>query len=425
MRDVIVIGAGLAGLMGALALADAGRRPYVLAKGQGATHWTAGTIDVWGAPGAASLHDALGQLISERPDHPYGRAGLAAVEGALARFRALMDAARYPYVGSMERNVMLPTAIGALRPAALMPATMAAGDARLGGDVLIAGFRELRDFFPPVAADNLRAQGVAARGVYLELPPGTARTLDFSTRNFADLFDDAGFRQDVGRQLRALRGSATRIGLPAVLGLKAPLVVVEELQRLAGAPVFEIPTLPPSVPGMRLFRIFEQAIVQAGGRLQIGAWVHGASGRGTHLDAVSSEAAARRQEYRAHGFLLATGGMAGGGLRSDHTGALRETALGLPVEAPAARGEWFSQHWLAPQGHPIYRAGVAVDGMLRPLDGERVMYDNVAVAGAALAGADLIRERCYTGVALATGWQAARLLSERLPAPGTGAMGNP
>jgi anaerobic glycerol-3-phosphate dehydrogenase len=63
--------------------------------------------------------------------------------------------------------------------------------------------------------------------------------------------------------------------------------------------------------------------------------------------------------------------------------------------------------------------------MLRPLDGERVMYDNVAVAGAALAGADLIRERCYTGVALATGWQAARLLSKRLPAPGTGAMGNP
>ena len=48
MRDTIVIGAGLAGLMGALALAEAGRKPLVLAKGQGATHWTGGTIDVWG-----------------------------------------------------------------------------------------------------------------------------------------------------------------------------------------------------------------------------------------------------------------------------------------------------------------------------------------------------------------------------------------
>ena len=32
MRDTIVIGAGLAGLMGALALAEAGRRPQVLAE---------------------------------------------------------------------------------------------------------------------------------------------------------------------------------------------------------------------------------------------------------------------------------------------------------------------------------------------------------------------------------------------------------
>ena len=49
MREAVVIGAGLSGLMGALALAEAGLRPLVLAKGQGATHWSAATIDIWGA----------------------------------------------------------------------------------------------------------------------------------------------------------------------------------------------------------------------------------------------------------------------------------------------------------------------------------------------------------------------------------------
>jgi len=58
-----------------------------------------------------------------------------------------------------------------LTSAALLPATMAAGDSRLGGAVLLAGFRELRDFFPPLAAANLAAQGMLARGVYLRLPP--------------------------------------------------------------------------------------------------------------------------------------------------------------------------------------------------------------------------------------------------------------
>src|SRR5512132_3533749 len=102
MRDTIVIGAGLAGLMGALALAEAGRKPLVLAKGQGATHWTAGTIDVWGAGGASEPLAALRDLIQARPEHPYARAGAEAVEQALSRFRSLMEAARYPYVGSLE-----------------------------------------------------------------------------------------------------------------------------------------------------------------------------------------------------------------------------------------------------------------------------------------------------------------------------------
>ncbi len=412
MRDTIVIGAGLAGMMGALALAEAGHRPLVLAKGQGATHWTSGTIDVWGGDAVRSLRDHLGSLIAERPNHPYARAGVAGVEAAIDRFRALMEAAHYPYVGSLERNVLLPTAIGALRPSALLPVTMAAGDARLGGPVLLAGFHELRDFFPPLAADNLTSQGIPAHGVYLRLP-SVKRKLDFSTRSFAQLFDNPAFREDVGRQLRAARGDATRIGLPAVLGLSDPLGAVADLQQLSGAQIFEIPTLPPSVPGMRLYTIFRDAIIKAGGRLQIGSEVVRAEGEGGRLAAIFSGAAARQQEHRANGFLLATGGIAGGGVRTDHTGGIWETALGLPLQAPAARGEWFAPRFLNETGHPIYAAGIATDERMRPLgDDRQVVYSNVAVAGAALAGCDPIRERCYSGMALATGWCAGRMLAE-------------
>lgn len=411
MRETIVIGAGLAGLMGALALADAGRRPLVLAKGQGATHWTSGTLDVWGAA-EGSLRDALQSLIAANPQHPYARVGVAGLEAAIERFRALAEAARYPYVGSFDRNVLLPTALGALRPAAFFPATMAAGDMRLPGPVLLAGFHELRDFFPPMAAANLAAQGIPARGVYLAMPP-VKRKLDFYTRTLAQLFDDPAFREHVGRQLRAARGDATRIGLPAVLGLKDPLGAVAHLQQLSGAQIFEIPTLPASVPGLRLFTIFRDAITRAGGRMQIGAEVlHGAGAEGT-LAAVYSAAAAREQEHRANAFLLATGGIAGGGVRTDHTGAVWETALGLPLRAPAGRGEWFAPRFLNEAGHPIYGAGVATNTQLRPVDDAgTVVYANVAVAGSALAGSDPIRERCYSGMALATGWCAGQLLAD-------------
>ena len=51
--DVIVIGAGLSGLLGGIRLAEAGRRVLLLAKGHGTTHWSNGTIGI--ARGAAPL----------------------------------------------------------------------------------------------------------------------------------------------------------------------------------------------------------------------------------------------------------------------------------------------------------------------------------------------------------------------------------
>lgn len=416
MSRVIVIGAGLSGLMSALALADAGLRPLVLAKGYGTTHWTGGTVDVLASRRYPDvpLHEALHRLITEHPTHPYARVGWDGIAAALDRFRQVMETARYPYVGGLERNVVLPTALGALRPTALLPATMAAGDVRLGGEMLIAGFHELRDFYPPMAADKLRDQGIAARGVYLTLPPAYKR-LDYTTRSFAMWFERPDFRQQVGQQLRELRGSATRIGMPAVLGLRDPLGVINDLQRYSGAQIFEIPTLPPSIPGMRLMNIFQQAISAAGGRLQIGSEVLRGTGCNGTLSHIYSEAAAREQEHTVQACVLATGGIAGGGITADFRGIVRETALNLPLQAPESRADWFASRFLHSEGHPIFNAGVATDVQFRPLNAAgQVVYQNVRVAGMALAVGDPMEDRAVTGIAVATGWHVGVQLAASL-----------
>lgn len=411
MYDVVVIGAGLAGLIGGLRLAEAGYNVLLVAKGHGTTHWAAGTIDLLDGE---QPRQTIGQLISEHPDHPYSRSGLEALDAALQRLRQICKDGGYPLVGSAERNTLLPTAAGALRPTALLPATMAAGDVRLPGQMLLVGFRQLRDFYPPLAAANLRAQGIDARAAYLDLPPARRR-LDFPTTVVARLFEDAGSRATLAQQLRSLRGAATRIGLPAVLGMDRATQVVAALQEDSGALVFEIPTLPPSVPGIRLFNLLAQAFRRAGGHTQIGGWVVDKEAEGRRLKAIFTEAAARRQRHTARGFLLATGGIIGGGIRAEHGQRVVETALGLPVTVPNSSKGWFAERFMDQEGHAIYRAGIAVDDQLRPLDEHGdLAFENVAVAGAALGGADLIRERCYEGVALASGWRAAGMLMEQL-----------
>ncbi|WP_129630232.1 glycerol-3-phosphate dehydrogenase subunit GlpB [Candidatus Oscillochloris fontis] len=412
--DTIVIGAGIAGMLAAIGRAKAGERVLVIAKGHAATHWTTGCIDLLDV-GAGDPLAGIAALIAAQPDHPYALTGIHAIESGLARLQEICEDGGYPLVGSPQQNLLLPTAAGALRPTCLVPVTMAAGDARQlarkgSGEppLLVAGFRELRDFFPPMIAANLQIQGFNAEGVYLTLPP-LAHAADFSTTGFARLFEQVAFRTDVGRSLRKLvvEGGYQRIALPAVLGIHQAPQIVAELQSICGALIFEIPTPPPSVAGIRIYHLLEHAFREAGGRIQLGAYVQRGEAHGNHLEAVFSEAAAREQRHRASRFILATGGIVGGGLRAIDAHHLIETALRLPLRTPASRADWFFPDFLAQPGHPIFRSGVAVDAQLRPLDAKnQVVYTNVVVVGASIAGCDHIREGAYEGVAVATGWVA-------------------
>ncbi len=78
MVDVLVIGAGLSGLMAAYTARKAGLSVALAAKGLGSLHWAAGTIDVLGyLPGETGGAvkrplETLPTLLQHNPTHPYG-----------------------------------------------------------------------------------------------------------------------------------------------------------------------------------------------------------------------------------------------------------------------------------------------------------------------------------------------------------------
>jgi glycerol-3-phosphate dehydrogenase subunit B len=415
-HDVIVVGTGLAGLTAAVRLAESGARVLVLAKGVGATHLSAGTIDVLGyAPERVERPaDALAAFLADRPEHPYGHVGADGIAAAIAWFKdriANGSLAPYGYSGSMDENLLLPTAVGVPRPSAVVPETMARGDVRAGAEVLVVGFRALKDFYPALLADTLgrAGTGVTARAVELDLVP-EARA-DVNALGFARGFDDPGFRGQVVAQVLARKlGADERIAFPAVLGISDPHAVWTGLERALGRPVFEVPTLPPSVPGMRVFAILREALRRAGGSVVLNNVVVGAEREGDRVRALRTRVGLREARRGADWVILATGGFASGGLELDSRWTARETALGLPVSgAPGPTEERFRPGYL--EAHPMGRAGIAVDRELRPLDAEgRRVLENVLVAGATLAGAEPWREKSGDGLSLATGHRAAELV---------------
>jgi len=430
--DVVVAGAGLAGLTAAIALADAGATVEVVAAGHAATHWTAGGIDVAAPAGAATAAEGLARL-AHNTGHPY--AILAGdLPAALTFVRTVLAAEGLDYVGGLDDPLRpVPTAIGGTRPVSILPAAQAAALTpwRAGERLIVCGPAGFKDFWPAAIAASLGRPrpwgapgdqgggGVAparVEAVTVEWP-GLAGRRNLNALELARRFDDPAWRAEafeiVARAVGRGGGGPARIALPAVLGLREHRAVLHDAEQLLPFAFFEVPLVPPSVPGLRLYGALRSALLRRGGRMAVGEAVARVDVERRRVIAVATAAAVRERTTRTGAFVLATGGIAGGGLIGTPDGKLLEPLLGLPVEAPPADA------WLAPGlpgrgGHPLEIAGIRTDGELRPVDAAgRRGLDNVAVAGSLLAGQRYLSERCGDGVAIASGWRAATRFGPR------------
>jgi len=414
--DTVVIGAGLAGLTAALRLAEEGQRVAVLAKGVGATHLSPGTVDVLGYVDGPvdNPAKALPDFAAANPDHPYQRLPVGLIGASLDWFKARLG--DHGYRGCLDENFLVPTAVGVAKPTALVPETMAAGDLRGGGRFVFVGLRGLKDFYPAYLADNLARASlpggaeILTRVVELEPPLGNAR--DVSGVGFARRFEEAGFRESVLVELDRFLVPGEIIGFPAVLGVGRAREVWHELETRLGHQVFEVPTLPPSVQGLRLYETMTTAFRRQGGRLVVGSTVAGAQTSSGRVEGLVAKTAGRPLTYRARSFVLATGGFASGGLQLEASGQVRETVFDLPVAGvPGPKQPPFEPRYFA--DHAISRAGIAVDESMRPVDGNGAApYENVHAVGATLAGAVPWREASGNGLSLASGYAAAHAILE-------------
>lgn len=415
--DVIVVGAGLAGLTTALRLTEHDQRVLVIAKGVGATHLAPSAIDVLGYAGDKQVESPQVELpgfVASQPSHPYAHLSAARVAASLEWLTKRVP--ELGYQGQLDENWILPTAVGVPKPSALVPETMVAGDLRRGGRFAFVGLRGLKDFHASYLAQNLaRAQLPAEVSTrFIELDPPLGRSADPGSLGFARRFEEPRFREWIVQALASWLEPDERVGFPAVLGLERAGEVWRDLEARLAHRVFEVPLLPPSAPGMRLYESLTGALRRAGARIVIGDWVVAVRSEGGPVAAVNAESASRPVTYRANAFVLATGGFASGGLELDSHGAVRETVFGLPVAGmPEAGKPLFSARYLDTQ--PVSRAGIAVDELLRPVGNDgKVVHENLYAAGAILAGAVPWREHSGNGISLSTGYAVAEAIANQM-----------
>lgn len=411
--EVLVIGRGMAGMAATLFAANRGLSTAQVGM-TGELIFASGVLDLMGVH---PLHEqtswqdpwaGLEALVRDIPDHPYARLNGEAIRSAFDEVITFLEDQGLPYCRQDSQNSEILAPVGSIKQTYCVPKSMWNGVQALREKcpTLLVDFQGLHDFSARQIAATIRNEWPDLRAVRISFP-GSVHSTDFVTGEItAETLELSRHREKLTQALQPHIKDARAIGIPAILGMRHSHDIVSKLEEKTGIPIFEIPTLPLSVPGLRLHDTFNRGLLAKGVQIfpqyQVLEVSHSSSG--DFFLRIGKNRA--KQSIRAKAVILASGRFWGGGLQADRMG-IHETIFGLPVRQPLDRKDWHHQDFLDPRGHPVNQAGVEIDDDFRPVDvSGRPLFLNLFAAGSILAHQDWMRMKCGSGLGIATAYGA-------------------
>ena len=412
--DLVIIGTGMAGMAAAVFAANRGISTAIVGS-LGESWFTGGLIDLMGVhpiSKAKIWHDpwaAIEAVKRDIPNHPYAHLNREDIKAALQEFYTFLNEAGLPYCSQDDLNSNLITAFGAIKTTHGIPQTMWPGVAALSSKApcLIVDFKGLKGFSAGLLAERLKTEWPGLRTLSIPSIYGD-QVHEINPVPLARDLEIGEYRRKLAGLIKPHVKNVEFVGLPAVLGIHQPDQVIDELGELLEKPVFEIPAMPPSIPGMRLKEAFLRFLPANNVHCLFQKHVLKAmpTSEGEYsLDIGRSE---HENTIRADAVLLATGRFLGGGLLSDHK-TVTESIFNLPVFQPENRELWHADRLFEPGGHAVNSAGLETDDMMRPLDANgHPAFENLFAAGIILAHQDWTRMKCGSGLSVATAYGAVK-----------------
>ncbi|TOG88804.1 glycerol-3-phosphate dehydrogenase subunit GlpB [Vibrio parahaemolyticus] len=419
--DSIIIGGGVAGLSCAIRCAEAGMKTAVVAAGQSALHFSSGSVDVLSrlpnGEQVSAPFSSFRDLKNQCPSHPYSKLGELQCREAIHWYQDVMARCGvYLTAQADENNHYRVTPMGTFRSTWLSQQTvhqfpqeqLAQGLAEIAL-VTVDGFR---DFQPQLAADNLSKlsafEGSNIKTAAIELPdfdymqrnPCEFRSIDIS-RVLRDETKLHAFAKSLIQQV----GKADLVVLPAIFGNSDGAATIKQLEGLTGFKICELPTMPPSLLGIRLEEAMKSHYKCLGGLILAGDEVLSGEFNNQRLVKIFT----RNHEdipLMANHFLLASGSFFNKGLSAQRH-EVSEPIFDLDMAGNTHQDHWYQPQLFAPQSHPFMKMGVDCNNQLNPSINDQVIK-NLYCAGAILAHYDPIQEGSGAGVAISTGYYVAQ-----------------
>ncbi|MBF0231307.1 MAG: anaerobic glycerol-3-phosphate dehydrogenase subunit B [Desulfamplus sp.] len=482
--DLTIIGAGMAGLSAALFATNRGISTVITGK-RSSMNFATGLMDLMGVHPSGVERDnpwkAIEEIRNDIPKHPYSFVKDEYIKESLLEMVQFLKAQGLFYRTNGENNVNVITSLGTVKKSYLIPESMWKGVAAFEQKApsLIIDFAGMKIYSAKQIVSTLSGSWNKLQSVRIDFPgmekleevypEHIARALDIEANriklaNIVKPILERGFINvespyDQSTQSSNCKNSFNNgssnnygenkfkyIGFPALIGIYRADEAIKHLEELLGISIFEIPTPPVSVPGIRLHEaltqgllknsnlIYEPEMVESVEHLEDGTFrikiansmaedesSHHFNSNENKDSTIKDASKNSKKIIYTSAIILATGRFMGKGLTAKRTG-IKESLLNLPVNQPEERENWHHKDLFNPQGHPINKAGIEIDNMMRPLSnlGEpfaenlKPFAQNLFAAGSILAHSDWTRMKCGSGVAIATAFAAVKSLQNLL-----------
>ncbi|MDY5051295.1 MAG: anaerobic glycerol-3-phosphate dehydrogenase subunit GlpB [Candidatus Mucispirillum faecigallinarum] len=411
--DILVVGAGMAGLMAAVTAAKSGLSVSVLSEGAGVISIGSGAVDFLGYVNGKKITDNPFNHLNELDkNHPYNIIGAENIKKAFASLIEISTSNGYEI--KMNDEGLNQTAIsiaGTTKPTYICSESNNASRILKAKKILFAGVEYLKDAQPALAVKQAKQYKVFAdaelESAILKSPFGkTHRVLN--SLDLARYVDkEEGFNW-LKSELVRVSGGFDAVIIPPICGTVNYTKSFKELQNL-GFILVEAVSIPPGVGGYRLRNALISEAKKLGIKFIENCNVQRAvieNGKCKSLTALHSNiAGALETEYSADKFIIATGGVIGGGIASTPD-KVYEKIFNIEIKSPASVEERSDKNVFG--SHIFTKFGVNVNNKLQAIDSSgSPLYDNVFFAGNTLSDYDFPTEKSGYGVACSTGYTAA------------------
>lgn len=394
--ETIIIGGGLTGLLSGIMLAEQGKKVAIISAGQSALHFSSGSFELFEGD-----ENPMRGIETLPEQHPYKKIGVEAVGRYADMVQDIFRRAGIKCSGDKSKNHYRITPIGMIKSAWLTLddyAMLDSADSFRWRKVALVNFDGYLDFYPKFLESCFAQRGVESSVHTLSLEEFDhlrESSTEMRATNIARVMTGEMLVK-IAQKLNSCVGDAEALFMPAVVGMYDDEALVQ-LRLSVSVPLYFIPTMPASVPGVRMQLQLKKYFQKLGGTYLLGDSVRGGVVEGGRLVAVRTLNHGD-MEFKADNFVLATGSFFSHGLIASQE-EIYEPVFGLDIVADTHRSEWYNKDLYAHQPYMGY--GVKTDERLRCMIGGATV-ENLYAAGSVLASQNSLAEGTGGGVAITT-----------------------